>query len=672
MIIASVLVNVHAAQPQVSFTPQQSKLVPEYARILNGNARTHFMQLVDGVTSPASSTRGGQLVSARKAKEQKALVKFQAAQSLFNSKTAAIRKACPKLSPVDTTNLNRFDSIVTRDANGRPTLKKIYKWDKWGNIPYWEVDTFDTQQSKWTNKFKEEIVFCGKDQATLSCFYDWDKVNNAWLCTQKVIQKFNSFGQTLLSELYVYDEDAAALIGSTKSVTAYNALDSCILTEDYYWDTTTNGWAGSSKYTYTYDSSMKRLLQDGSYDWDSEKNEFYLSTKTDYSYDAAGNDTLDVQTYYDTDTQEWGNYMRFEKSYDKNNNLIKDHSLYWDTDSVAWINNTIFEYAYTDNNLPTKRYYASWDYDNYVWKMMIYQSFIYDDKDRVSKMESHKWDSDNNIYVAFKDHVTYDTSDNPVIDDFDMQLYSDTAAVDKWVPAELDVRKYDANNNNISHDVYVWNDTTEVWDNYSKLNATYNAANKLTFIEVYNWDSNTQAWVGDYKQCAEYNDEGLQLRGETYSWDTDKNGWVGVNGSVFEYIYNDAVGKYLESSLTLLTWDYGNDCWINNEQYLINYDTNSNLLLMTKNVWNNETSSWNLERTETYYYSQNHQDGVTPATVCNSVTVKVENGKINVLNSDAPVFIYDLQGRTYSHDATFPQGIYIVKVGLYTQKVIVR
>ena len=156
------------------------------------------------------------------------------------------------------------------------------------------------------------------------------------------------FGQYLhnLDSVIRYSRDTLnnyQLWGKYKSEPTYDASNNMTLELQYYWNTSTNAWGESGKYERTYDASNNMTLELRYY-WNTSTNAWKENSKYERTYDASNNNTLEIYYNWNTSTNAWEESSKYEHTYDANNNMTLSLSYSWNSNS--WVNTSSISGGY--------------------------------------------------------------------------------------------------------------------------------------------------------------------------------------------------------------------------------------------------------------------------------------------------------------------------------------
>ncbi|MDR1381357.1 MAG: hypothetical protein LBJ47_07750, partial [Tannerella sp.] len=193
----------------------------------------------------------------------------------------------------------------------------------------------------------------------------------------------------------------------------------------------------------------------------------------------------------------------------------------------------------------------------------------------------------------------------------------------------------------------------------------------LTLSESYHWgwDSETEEnkWIGYNKEVNTYDANGMGLSYEYYNWD---GGWIGS----YKYAYTyDTNGRELSDEY--YSWDGG---WKGSSRY--NYEERNaygDVILSYRYSWKDGGWEWTAY---TVYYPGGSDPNATEHIGDAEPLVYAHGGSLHIRTVRAErTDIYTLDGaRVYGRQVPagtttlpLPPGIYIVKVGNATEKIVI-
>ena len=242
---------------------------------------------------------------------------------------------------------------------------------------------------------------------------------------------------------------------------------------------------------------------------------------------------------WNTGTNMWDNYAKYDPIYSPQDLLIDDRILGWNGSS--WENSSRHFYTYTGTNLEATNTYQTWGGVDWI------------NVDRKS--------------------TSYDVSNRPV--EYLYETWSG-ASWNNWYRYQ---EQYNTQGKLQTETYQTWSGA--VWVNDTRYSYTYNSNDLITEILVQNW---TGAWTNTSKETRTYDAMGHILTKIDYTW---SGGWQ----NSYQYLYTyDGNGN--NTILLIQNWDpiY---TWVNYSQNLNQYDGNNNLTEELNQLWNGGTNSWN-------------------------------------------------------------------------------
>ena len=358
----------------------------------------------------------------------------------------------------------------------------------------------------------------------------------------------------------------------------------CNLDSSYYWayDSLNMSWGTSivGKTVNTYDSNNNKILIELG---NIVNGQWIVSNKFIYTYDLFGNQLSEINTFYDSTSNQWINFNRIQKSFDINNNLIE--YLYQNWDGSSWIDYWRYSYSYDSNGNQVERITQNWDSLN--WINTGLDTYSYDSANNMITSLSQGWDG-SNWYNGSCGYLTY---------------------------------TYDGNGNMLSESYMCWNASTSQWDNSFHRDYLYNSDNLLLNFIDKNWNGNSWSIVFQGTNSYDINNNNI------YSLFED---WSG--GSLFsfskEYAYDasnncisdlskvmDAPNVWSNQGLTLYTFDdrnnklswenklWGPNGWENKHHYDYEFNIANIQISESHKIWNG--IAWISIDSSHFYYTIN-------------------------------------------------------------------
>jgi hypothetical protein len=378
---------------------------------------------------------------------------------------------------------------------------------------------------------------------------------------------------------------------------------------------------------------------------------------------------------------------RFSPSHSNSNNSNKADAMITRLDSTygfGW-DNTIGWSAYfkgypTYNNDSTENNTIELVLNqNNVWENGYKTSYIYDMQKNVSTELSQEWDANTSSWVN-TNQVLYTYNANNYRTTTTNQIWQSGA----WVNNNRYIYNFDANNR-ASLDVYQsWNTGTNVWDSIVRNLYTYNAKNLADSALTQYWNGTTKVWISYILITKTYDGNNNLISNLSQSFDITTNAWKNSTSNTYNYDAN-------KNKLTdwHKTWNAGGT-WDNTELDTYTYDSDNNIVSELYQDWSLLNKNWLNTDSAHYYYTKKNGPNTGIATIYkseNNLNIypnpasQFVNINFNAAVSDHLTLINILGEVVYSQnyianqsiDLTgFTKGIYIVKVGNQTQKLIIE
>lgn len=139
--------------------------------------------------------------------------------------------------------------------------------------------------------------------------------------------------------------------------------------------------------------------------------------------------------------------------------------------------------------------------------------------------------------------------------------------------------------------IYPWNYLTQDWDTIpvAMLLSYYDQKQNLTQYRALSWHNDTQSYIDSVQYFYKYNDAGQIVNTLQQQWQFDgieNYSWVNIDNSVTEY---NSLGQ--ESKFVYQTWNYDTNDWLNAWQHEFTYDSIGNNTSILESYWDG-SSQW--------------------------------------------------------------------------------
>ncbi|GHU69341.1 hypothetical protein FACS189413_08080 [Bacteroidia bacterium] len=273
---------------------------------------------------------------------------------------------------------------------------------------------------------------------------------------------------------------------SLKNVYAYNEQGSRILYTIYNWDSQTQQWISFSKYEYDYN----------------------------YAYNAGGDQTLSAYYRWNVETGDWrlSNQTVTEWSMDaENNKTFVEISSYWDNETQS-LKYSSKEESVLQGNTYYYKYQTRYTYTvDGTWQPVSKFEQIYDEDGYDSTHADYSWNSSAGVWIGTNKQGYSSSADD---------TYTQYSAVYHWNSTEGDwttrtETEYDSNDNEIATAEY-----TKNGGNWLAISKTGKEGEYTVYYDVVN-----NTFVKTYKDVTYYDGNG-NLRGYyRRNWDAEDEIW---------------------------------------------------------------------------------------------------------------------------------------------------
>ncbi len=245
--------------------------------------------------------------------------------------------------------------------------------------------------------------------------------------------------------------------------------------------------------------------------------------------------------------------------------------------------------------LQDSSYYMLWQAS--AWKDYWKFVYTYTPNGNIAVENDFSWDGNLLIYRNYEKFTyTYNAQNQQILHTFlNFEESSNT-----WEDRSRMYSFY-SNNLKVTDSSVFKNPGTSVWEIQWKSNYTYDINANITSQTNYSWNLTTNMWENSYKIVYTNNSSGKPIELMTYnggvsSWDTSAKTTI---------VYNP---NGLISDETFYSWDQGSHSWQTSVKLVYSYNANSQLLNITKWQWNYITSSLQEVRRDDYSYDANNNN----------------------------------------------------------------
>lgn len=327
---------------------------------------------------------------------------------------------------VESATVEFLDSIVTKDASGKNTIKVSHHYDNNGND-------------------------------TTELTYNWDESTSKWILTTDVKKQVDNNGMITFYESYSWFA-GTFLIGGTKYESTYDNMNERTNTL-YQWNFITSDWTLLSKSENDYDANQN-LITTITYSRNLISNEWVNQSKSTFSYTAGNKQTLETIYLWDTNISDWvasGKSEHFMNSLGNDTSVIESN---WDNTTSDWMIDTKIVYTYDDSQRITGLEFWEWDTDSELLQITAKQEFAFNSNGNAILFAMYLWDSDTSSWIGFqKSEISYYPNSN--LEHFNtMYSWSNNT----WVENTQKESFYNNNDNKTIENSYTWIIGNSTWE----------------------------------------------------------------------------------------------------------------------------------------------------------------------------------------------------------------
>ena len=351
----------------------------------------------------------------------------------------------------------------------------VFGYDEHNNLLELQVDYYwDKYYSKWVYDYKGEIIYDGPEDDFYKQWteYNYDTIVGEWIPRYKYLQSENVDGYSYLNE-------------------------------SYQWNDSLKDWRGNYKYGYIYDELTSAQTVYSQFSWNDTLGVW--SQRIDEVTLTDGN-LSNAYFSYSVSTQTWNPEIRYV--YDKQGDQWFDELTIvqqWDAAKSAWINDTKTGIEYDSQMGDTSKYVRyDWDVAAGIWKGVTYWDKSWDDYGNLESVNRYSYSPDNEWIITHELWLEYDnlTNDEWLITyswESEYNLNGDQtwfiqfyrySSLEPWLYDYTFKRTFQFYENGLRSitRTYDWDDTKQVWVNYSKREYTINEAGKYALSILYDWE----------------------------------------------------------------------------------------------------------------------------------------------------------------------------------------
>ncbi|MCQ2226812.1 MAG: hypothetical protein MJZ01_02755 [Bacteroidales bacterium] len=504
--------------------------------------------------------------------------------------------------------------------------------------------------------FKKEESTYNENEQQMSCItsnLDGDK----WVATEKEENEYDMYGRNISKIKYSITNGVETPI--SKNVYSYDTggreLIECIYSRyGEEWILT----YGSTKYEPTYTDGV--LTSSLKYEWNGT--EWVESDiKIEYSYDDKG---IRTALQYEHNGSEWELINKSEAAFDAKGNMVMNQSYLYDDGELKPYERT----KYFINEKGECIIIYDENFNGYPNGMWIGDTYTYDNEgNKIGETDmgfSGTYDSETGSYVYsyYRREYTYDEGGNQL-------SYTRLELKDgEWIVTDKSEYSYDDNGNRLESNTY------------KSVNGELKLSEKRKYaIDEKGYVVQVYGMYGSFTKDGKWTGmiETDDINGHMISYEYTYSDGTGF-GEFYEWTYDeekDAWNRTETSHYTANTFNLG-------EKFHYTPNRENDYDDVTLTFWDEETSSWSENVIKGVYYYDGIADAISDiqSDKQSSVAYGLKNA-IRIENAlDNDVVIYNINGAVVAcvkkcNEATVnvgSKGIYVVKIGNETHKVVVK
>jgi hypothetical protein len=382
-------------------------------------------------------------------------------------------------------------------------------YDDAGHLLLWIYYEWDESKQQLLPDEKETSVFEYDGENNLlehQVDYYWDKDNSKWVCNYRGEIVFDGPQREFYKEWtdYSYDSTVGEWMAYRKDLQYRNVNGYSYQYEYYDWDDSLKIWIGKEKYGYVSDEVTGEETLYSQYYWSDSLREW--SQRTDETYLPGG--ILESKAYFEyaVSTQTWSPDIRYV--YDKQGDQWFDEltiEQQWNAAKSDWVNDSKTGYEYDSERGDTSKYVRyDWDVEASIWKGVTYWEKSWYDYGNLQSLNRYSYSSNNGWVMTYELWLEYDnlTNDEWLITyswESEYYLSGEQAwfiqfyrysSLEPWIDEYTFKRTFQFHENGLRSitRTYDWDETNQVWVNYSKREYTINEAGDYAYSIFYDWE----------------------------------------------------------------------------------------------------------------------------------------------------------------------------------------
>lgn len=329
--------------------------------------------------------------------------------------------------------------------------------------------------------------------------------------------------------------------------------------ELFDYDTNTGKWICNDKEEYEWDDNGNKTIH-LDFDPDSTGTIWHENAKEMNTYNSSLLITNKEIVYKDYDTNEWNTLAKIVYEYDNDQNQTLELNTIWDTISQKFINDFKHEYSYTETGETSCWLTCEWNKETNLWDTLFYNASNYEADLLMNSEGSICFPG---YFRATKTEYKYNENNQQI----ERINYSKESALVSFLKQKKVTKSYDANGNNDSYKEFVWNEPTDDWVPSLIINYKYNNLNELIYRERLDYVDSLDTYVYRWNNNFEYDTESRQVYKICHTWDATNSSWV--NDYERNYLFDRNGNPLTENKLD---WDTITNTFITSTQVEHIYD----------------------------------------------------------------------------------------------------
>jgi hypothetical protein len=375
-------------------------------------------------------------------------------------------------------------------------------------------------------------------------------------------------------------------------------------------------------------------LTTSSISWKYSLNKWIGLNKNLYSYDSNGKHTSSVFSLWDETKNDWFESEKTNCSYFSNGTLANYENLNYSKTSRLWFGSKSERIVTNEKDTVSIGY--QWNSTSNTWENMVKYEYSYDGAGNKILEIDYLWDvAQKNWLQVQKWEITYNGNTST-----ELLFFMNNTSLN-WDTVSKKFITKSADGKHETFTSYNWNSINSAWDEYKKVETTYNSKgiilNTISFIwngtsweeegnkQAFIYDSNTRPlnytfWLNNstaYKQEYTYDGRGNNLKDIFYQWDSQTSNWR--LSSKYEYTYDT------NNNLTSLIYSSVNEDKSSLNivgKYFYTFNSDNAKVYSVYYYWDNTSNKFIKSNSNKYFNSKNY---ITQVRNTQFMNTQIEN-----------------------------------------------